>query len=66
MTNIEIQTVRRSLANLPEGISHGEIPPLKSVYLPRSHTKAIDPNTVLVTGMRGADTHSSRAESIHG
>lgn len=54
MTNIEIQTVRRSLANLPEGTSHGELPPLKSVYLPRSHTKAIDPNTVLVTGMRGA------------
>lgn len=54
MTKIDIQTARSALANLPEGTSHGEPPPLKSVYLPRSHTKAIDPNTVLVTGMRGA------------
>lgn len=54
MTKIDIQTARKALANLPEGTSHGEPPPLKSVYLPRSHTKALDPNTFLVTGMRGA------------
>lgn len=54
MTKIDIRMAREALANLPEGTNHGEPPPLESVYLPRSHTKAIDPNTVLVTGMRGA------------
>ena len=46
--------VRRVLTRLPEGTSHGESPAPEHVYLPRSHLKAMDPNTLLVTGMRGA------------
>ena len=49
-----IESARDALANLPEGASHGKAPCPEDVYLPRSHLKAMDPNTPLVTGMRGA------------
>lgn len=51
---IDVRAARESLANLPEGTSSGETPLPEYVYLPRSHIKALDPNTLLVTGMRGA------------
>lgn len=55
MTNaIDVRQARAALAALPEGTSHGETPAPDHVYLPRSHVKAMDPNTLVVTGMRGA------------
>lgn len=51
---IEVQRAREALANLPEGTSHGEAPAVKQVYLPRSHLKAMHPDILLVTGMRGS------------
>lgn len=54
MTAIDMKTARQALVELPDGTSHGELPKPESVYLPRSHLKATDPNSLLVTGMRGA------------
>lgn len=53
-SKISIEHARDALANLPEGISHGESPDLKHVHLPPSHLKAMDSDNMLVTGMRGA------------
>ena len=40
---------------LPASTSpHGETPEPRFVYLPASHTKALDPNVQVVVGMRGA------------
>ncbi len=50
----DVPEARDALAGLPEGTSHGEPPAPEHVYLPRSHLKAMDPNSLLVTGMRGA------------
>ena len=52
--SIDVIKAREALANLPQGTSHGERPAPEYVYLPRSHLEALDPNTLLVTGMRGA------------
>ena len=54
MTGIDVARARAALADLPEGTSHGDSPALRDVYLPRSHQKAMDPNNMLVIGMRGA------------
>lgn len=54
MTTIDMKTVREALADLPDETSYGELPKPEYVYLPRSHLKATDPNSLLVTGMRGA------------
>ena len=54
MTAIDVQTVREALADLPDETSYGESLKPEHVYLPRSHLKATDPNTLIVTGMRGA------------
>lgn len=51
---IGVMQARAALAHMPEGTSHGEAPDPRHVYLPSSHIKAMDPNTLLVTGMRGA------------
>ncbi len=52
---IDIELARRAIAGLPEGTEHGESPVLpERVYVPSSHAKAIDPDIMLVTGMRGA------------
>jgi len=51
---IDVQRAREALGNLPDGTSHGEAPSVKQVYLPRSHLKAMHPDTLLVTGMRGS------------
>lgn len=51
---INVGEAREALANLPEATSYGEEPALEYVYLPPSHLKAMDPNNLLVTGMRGA------------
>ena len=53
-TVMEVKGARRALAALPEGTSHGGPPRPEHVYLPPSHVKAMDPNNLLVTGMRGA------------
>ena len=50
----EIDEARAALAELPVGISHGETPAPHHVYVPRSHLKAMLPDNLLVTGMRGA------------
>ena len=54
MTATEIVAAREAIAGLPEGTSHGEPPPASQVYLPRSHLRAMHPDSLLVTGMRGA------------
>lgn len=46
--------LRRAVAELPDGISHGERPAGSGIYLPPSHYRALDPEAVIVTGMRGA------------
>ena len=51
---VDVQRAREALAILPEGTSHGEAPAAKEVYLPRSHLKAMHPDILLVTGMRGS------------
>ncbi len=50
----DANTVRIALGDLPEGTSHGDAPLPSQLYLPPSHRKALDPNVLLVTGMRGA------------
>ena len=54
MTAIDVNMVREALADLPDETSYGELPKPEYVHLPRSHVNAVDPNTLLVTGMRGA------------
>ncbi len=49
-----IDDVRIALSGLPEGTSHGGTLAPRNVYLPPSHRKAMDPNVMLVTGMRGS------------
>ena len=51
---IDVRQAREALAALPKGTSHGETPALDRVYLPPSHLKAMDPDALVVTGMRGA------------
>lgn len=54
MTVLDRHAAREALSNLPRGASYGETPRPEQVYLPNSHIEAIDPDTMLVTGMRGA------------
>lgn len=50
----EVSKFRGALRALPEDTSHGgELAP-GAVYLPPSHRRALHPNTMLVTGMRGS------------
>ena len=51
---IDITEARIALIDLPKETSYGEIPKPEHVYLPPSHLKAMDPDNMLVTGMRGA------------
>ena len=51
---IAVGLAREALGNLPEGTSYDERPDAQHVYLPPSHVKAMDPDNMLVTGMRGA------------
>ena len=46
--------LRSALAQLPDDTSHGETPDPEHVYFPQSHLKALHPDVVVVTGMRGA------------
>lgn len=52
--NIDVACAREALGNLPEGTSYDERPDARYVHLPPSHVKAMNPNNMLVTGMRGA------------
>ena len=54
ISDIDPQIGRSALCKLPAGASHGERTQAQEVYLPRSHLKALDPDALLVTGMRGA------------
>lgn len=54
MNAFGVGTMRQALADLPAETSYGNPPPLREVYLPPSHLKALHPDTQLVTGMRGA------------
>lgn len=51
---IDAGVARRALAALPDGTSHGGESRPEHVYLPPSHARALDPDSMLVTGMRGA------------
>ena len=51
---IDADVGRRALAALPDGTSHGGESRPEHVYLPPSHVRALDPDSMLVTGMRGA------------
>ena len=51
---IDVEIARAALAGLPERTSYDESPSPEEVYLPPSHLKAMDPNNMLVIGMRGA------------
>ena len=51
---IDVGEARAALARLPAGAGRGETPAPEHVYLPRSHVKAMEPDRLLVTGMRGA------------
>ena len=51
---IGVDEARAALAALPKETSYGETPAPGHVYLPRSHLKALDLDSLLVTGMRGA------------
>ena len=53
-SEIDVGLTRQALASLPAATSHGESPAPQHVYLPRSHLRAMHPDTLLVTGMRGA------------
>lgn len=46
--------LRRAIAELPEGVSHGQRPAGSGIYLPPAHYRTLDPDAVVVTGMRGA------------
>ena len=54
MSDVCAETTRRALAELPEGTRYGTTPLLRDVYSPRSHLKALHPDSLVVTGMRGA------------
>ena len=51
---IDPQTAREALLELPDVTSHGDPPAPAQVYVPPSHLKALHPDNLLVTGMRGA------------
>ena len=51
---MDVKTARAALAELPDGTSHGDRALLNQVYVPPSHLKALHPDNLLVTGMRGA------------
>ena len=51
---IDAGVARRVLAALPDGTSHGGESQPEHVYLPPSHVRALAPDSMLVTGMRGA------------
>ena len=51
---IDVETAREALAELPDGTSHGDQTAPAQVYVPPSHLKALHPDNLLVTGMRGA------------
>ena len=48
------ESVRKALAGLPQGTNHGGPPTVQEVYFPPSHVRALDPNNMVVTAMRGA------------
>lgn len=52
--SIDADVARRALAALPDGTSHGDKSRPEHVYLPPSHVRALAPDSMLVTGMRGA------------
>ena len=54
MNGVDAERMRNALSELPDGTSHGETPSLGDVYFPQSHLKALHPDMLVVTGMRGA------------
>ena len=48
------ELVRKALAGLPQGTSHGGPPLVQEVYFPPSHVRALDPNNMVISAMRGA------------
>ncbi len=53
-SRVDASIARLALGKLPADTSHGERLEPQDVYLPRSHLKAVEPDVLLVTGMRGA------------
>ena len=60
---MDVETARAALADLPDGTSHGDRALLNQVYVPPSHLKALHPDNLLVTGMRGRARPSGGARS---
>ena len=50
----ETESLRIALGDLPDEASHGSLRDPAELYLPPSHRKALDPNVILVMGMRGS------------
>ena len=48
------ELVRKALADLPRGTNHGGPPLVQEVYFPPSHVRALDPDNMVITAMRGA------------
>lgn len=48
------ETMRIAFSELPDPASYGEPPSPTAVYIPPSHRKAMHPDAMLVTGMRGS------------
>ena len=48
------ETVRIAMSELPEETSHGRPSSPADVYIPPSHRRALHPNVMLVTGVRGS------------
>ena len=49
-----VETMRIALSKLPGPASYGDPPQPAAVYIPSSHGKAMHPDTMVVTGMRGS------------
>ena len=48
------ESIRQALGGLPQGTNHGGLPRVREVYFPPSHVRALEPNNMVITAMRGA------------
>jgi len=56
MTNIDFKSIRKALADLPSDhdASGNQRPRVEEIFTPEQHANALDPNTPVVVGARGA------------
>ena len=48
------ESIRKALAGLPQDTNPGKPPRVQEVYFPPSHERALDPNNMVITAIRGA------------